>query len=133
MLFERLPVIRALHVLVLLSLTVVFPSYADRAVRQYAAKVETSSWTLDPQSNRLECRLIHHIDRFGVIETDGLNELSNPFEAQLQHPSRGICCHKEFGGGFIHRDIRGLCREHHRDEQLKGRCPGELCGGFGIG
>ena len=63
MLFERLPVIRALHVLVLLSLTVVFPSYADRAVRQYAAKVETSSWTLDPQSNRLECRLIHHIDR----------------------------------------------------------------------
>jgi hypothetical protein len=65
MLFERLPVIRTLHVLVLLSLTVVFPSYAIRAVRQYAAKFETSSWTLDPQSNRLECRLIHQIYRFG--------------------------------------------------------------------
>jgi len=68
MLFERLPVIRILHVLVLLSLTVVFPSYADRAVRQYAAKVETSSWTLDPHSNRLECRLIHQIDRFGEAQ-----------------------------------------------------------------
>lgn len=86
MLFERLPVIRALHVLVLLSLTVVFPSYADRAVRQYAAKVETSSWTLDPQSNRLECRLIHHIDRFGEAQFSSAasNQLNMHFGMKMR-------------------------------------------------
>ena len=86
MLCERLPVIRVLCLLVLLNLTGVSFSFADQSVRQYAAKVETSAWGLDPQSNRLECRLIHHIDRFGTAEFSSVasNQLNMQFALQMR-------------------------------------------------
>lgn len=86
MLCERLPVIRVLCLLVLLNLTGVSFSFADQSVRQYAAKVETSAWGLDPQSNRLECRLIHHIDRFGTAEFSSVasNQLNMHFALQMR-------------------------------------------------
>ena len=86
MLCERLPVIRVLCLLVLLNLTGVSFSFADQSVRQYAAKFETSAWGLDPQSNRLECRLIHHIDRFGTAEFSSVapNQLNMHFALQMR-------------------------------------------------
>lgn len=59
---------RALCISLLLSVSLVSHTSANVSVRQYAAKIETSTWEFDPQSNRLECRLNHQIDRFGQAQ-----------------------------------------------------------------
>ena len=57
--------------------------------------------------------------RLGTEQADGLDVFGKPILPKCQHAFRVRCDRKKAGGGFVDTNIRCLCRQNDRNQQLE--------------
>ena len=70
--------------------------------------------------------------RLGVEQADGLDGLTEPFLAEINHLARGLDMLEEWFRGDVHARIGRLRRQHDGNEQLVGARRFELGRGRGV-
>ena len=56
---------------------------------------------------------------FGFVKPDGARVLHNAFQPQVEHGLRRVGHGKEFGGGFVHAHVSGLCGQQHGNQKFE--------------
>ena len=70
---------------------------------------------------------------FGFVKPDGARVLHNALQSEVEHGLRRVGHGKEFGGGFVHAHVSGLCRQQHGNQELERGAELQFGGGVRVG
>ena len=85
--------------------------------------------TSPPCSSTRMRQVLHDVGRLGVEQADGLDELPEPVDPEVEHGPGRVGDREQRAGGLIDAHVGGLWRrQHDRDEQLERRAEAQLGG-----
>ncbi len=70
---------------------------------------------------------------FGFVKPDGACVLHNAVQSEVEHGLRRIGHGKEFGGGFVHAHVGGLCGQQNGNQEFERGAELQFGGGVRVG